>query len=277
MRINCNKQEVSTLPLLSSDQKTSPFAQYYYVPITDPVSEVISVIAGRQMNPALALPFSEIERLFLPDSMPAKNGWCVLPDGTGFSVVCTNMPLVTPEMEKWWNAWFVDPAYDYLNYRIWMPGLHFSYGSPIVENLGWGLVGLKIEKLLFPNDLRLSRPPEKLDPKYIHIIACCGNCTPIDEPDTESICYLLIHCFKQSGKGIQIQTINYMGIKWENGVSIKVHDVDPDQLHLFALHSAYEYHRMSVLLPKLYTYAQTLPNHGLNPSALHPDLGQPFE
>lgn len=260
------------IPELTAEQKKSPFARFYYEPVERPRPEVLAAIGSEQMDCAEALPFAQIERLFRPGSEDLKTGWCIMPDGTGYSHVITEMPDMTPEMVMWWTGWIMDPDHDYLNYRIWLPGLHRSHATPVIENLGWGFSEVYMERPLLPPALNLSAPPRELDPDFVFSIGSSGRSNPIGAPeDTEYT--LLINCIKRVGAGIRAHTVGYMGVKWENGALIKMHDADPAKQRLFATHNAYEFHREGVLAPKIYEVAKNMPNMGLNPDVKRPPMG----
>lgn len=259
------------IPPLTDDQLKSPFARFYYEPVTKPAPAVMAAIGETQLDPAEALAFQNIERLFRPEGNALKNGWCVLPDGTGYSLITTEMPGVTPAAERWWSRWMLDPDYDWLNYRIWMPGLHVSHAMPIVEDLGWGPVSIQMFQPLFPSLLGLSAAPQELDSAFFSSIGSSGRSWPAAGA-AQAEYNLLFNVIKRAGDGMQVLTVNYAGVKWEEGRIVKMHDADPDHLRLFATHNAYEFQRKANLAPELYAYAQALPDQGLNPNVKPPVL-----
>ena len=269
MEYNEKVYEFSEIPRLTPAQEKSPFASFYYSPVEKPVPEVMRCIGEQQLPVGSALNFSDIERVFRPEGDSLENGWCILPDGTGYSYVVTEMPEVTPAIEQWWNQWIMDPDYDYLNYRIWMPGLHISHGMPIVENMGWGVSQIQMLQPLFPPQLNLSAPPQILDDRFLGAIGTSGCSNILDRPEDKEYT-ILISCIKRFGQGVKVQTIGYMGVKWENGHLVKMHDADPGKLRLFITHNAYEFRRKALLAPKLYQMATALPNCGLNPNVKPP-------
>lgn len=250
--------DFTDIPRLNEEQSKSPFAKFYYEPVNKPAPEVLAAIGETQLDPALALPFSEMEKIFLPDGASCKNGWCMLPDGTGFSSIITKMPDVTPEMEQWWGGWFAAPDYDYVNYRTWLPGLHRSHEMPITENLGWGFVNISMAQPVMPSMLNLSAAPEQLDPNFIDFKGSSGYSRPDGQPEAEPYYIAIFNCIKHMGRGLQVHTVAYSGMGWRDGTLVKFHDADPDRVRLFAMHNAYEFGRKAVLLPKLYEYAKTL-------------------
>ncbi|MCD8151936.1 MAG: hypothetical protein LUD71_02445 [Clostridiales bacterium] len=216
-----------------------------------------------------AVDFSQIERLFGTEGDSLCNGWCILPDGTGFSHVRIEMPKVTPEVEEWWHKWSMDPDYDYLNYRIWMPSLHLSHAMPIVENLGWGMSRIQMFQPIFPQMMNLSALPSELDSRFFGVIGSSGYSTLL-KGSSEVEYTALISCLKRLGEGLQVQAVGYMGMKWEGNGLVKAHDADPERTCLFVTHNAYEFTRKADLAPRLYEFANPLPNQGLHPNVRPP-------
>ena len=251
------------IPELTEEEKKSPYASFYYIPVGKPLPHIYEAIQpGRQMDPALAINLEDpedVKKMFLPEGIPCKNGWCVMPDGTGFSAIETPMPEVTPEIDDWWFSWFT--ASD-LNYKIWLPKLHFRHKSPIYEDLGWGPLYLTSMKQLTPEMLGIKNPKE-LDPDFIGMQAPSLECVSADNPDAPTHYAILIHCIKRmEGGGIRFQTLVYTGVKWEDGKLVRMipenETVDPERVRLFATHNAYEFARKAEILPGLYKLSKTL-------------------
>jgi len=240
-------------PPLTPEQEQSPFARFYHEPIEDPVPAVLAAVGEEQMDPALALPFAEVEKVFLPRTEPIRNGWCMLPDGTGFSSITTMLPGATPEMETWWWKSFVmNPADDWLGYKVWFPGLHVSHGRPLTEDLGWGVVGIHMVQPFTPETLGLSAPPEALDPNYVLALGSSGYNQRIDDENDPPYYIALLNVFKRTTGGLRVQSVTWSGMGWQDGTLKKMHDADPEKVRMFAMHNAYEYHRHGMLLPRVY-------------------------
>ena len=134
-----NAYEFRYIPELTEEEKQSPYARFYNEPILPPKPAVLAAVQpGNAMDPDMALDPKDIGDLFRPNPLKVDNGYCVLPDGTGFSVIHTSGPSITADMEQWWMPWATSSEYNYLNYKIWMPSLHFTHAQPIWEDLGWG-------------------------------------------------------------------------------------------------------------------------------------------
>ena len=90
-------------------------------PLTPPDRAVLAAIERGPIDPADALPLTQLDRLLDPAPLAAETGWCRLPDGTGYVAVRTAMPGVSGELVDWWFDWH---PRDPLRYRVWHPSAH---------------------------------------------------------------------------------------------------------------------------------------------------------
>ena len=243
------------LPELTDEQKLSPYAPIYYKKTSDPDEQVLKALGLIPIDDKMALDDKSIYLAFLPEAMPCDNGWCIRADGTGYSTVRIIMPGVTPEIEKWWYGWFKDPGFDYLNYKIWMPGWHKSHSSPLIEDVGWGYLKIYSDGFGTESMLNIDGSAVEMDPDFMHAVVSSGISIPEDDPEGEKIYNSIIKIYKKHGTGIQVQAFNYLGVRINEGRFEKMHDADPDKVRMFAWHNAYECHRMGQILPELYKIA----------------------
>jgi len=254
--------EFTHIPDLTEEEKTSPYARFYYEPILPPESQVLAAIQpDNQIHPSLALAPRDLYKLFIPGSLEIDNGYCVIPDGTGFSIIHTRAQDTTLEMEKWWGNWFSSSDYNYLNYKIWMPSLHFSHAMPIYEDLGWGPVKIHASHGTTPDDLNLPAPPKELNSDFHRMVCGCFTIVP-DDPNNKTYYATLVHYVTLGDNGMDTITCVWSGIhiikgKPERKIS-QNETVDPEYVRLFACHNAWEFARKTQLLPKLYAYSQTI-------------------
>jgi len=254
--------EFKNIPELTEEEKQSPYAQFYYEPILPPPPEILEAIQpGKPMDPSLALAPQDIGKLFIPGSLKTDNGYCLLPDGTGFSIIHTQSPESTPEMEKWWWPWMTSSDYDYLNYKIWMPSLHFSHAIPIYEDLGWGPLKLHPVKLAKAEDLDLPGLPRDLNPDYFTLVGAAIRAES-DTGDEQPYNGTLVHYMTFGEKGLDVITCVWSGVHILDGKPVRMIEedekVNPEHVRLFATHNAWEFTRKHQLLPKLYEFSKTL-------------------
>ncbi len=252
--------EFKHIPDLTEEEKKSPYAHFYYEPILPPAPEVLAATKpGNPIDTSLALAPEDVGKLFVPGSLRVDNGYCRLPDGTGFSVIHTRASDTTLEMEKWWGTWVRSSDYDYLNYKIWMPSLHFTHGYPICEDLGWGISKLYMFKPVTPDVLDLPASPRELNPDFLNL----GGGPLIVIPDTfGGVPYYatLIHYMTLGRDGLNVITCVWSGIHILEGKPVRMigrdAKVDLEYVRLFACHNAWEFARKAQLLPRLYAYGK---------------------
>lgn len=254
--------EFKHIPELTDDERASPYARFYYEPILPPAPEILAAIQpGKQIDPSLALAPQDIGKLFTPGSLQVDNGYCLLPDGTGFSIIHTRAPDTTLEMERWWVTWFMCSDYNYLNYKIWMPSLHFTHGTPIWEDLGWGPVRIYIVKPVKPAELNLPGSPKELNPDFLILVGAAARIVP-DTAGERPYCATLVHYLTFGVKGLDVFTCVWSGIHILDGKPVRMigedERVDLEYVRLFACHNAWEFTRKHQLLPKLYAFSKTL-------------------
>jgi phloretin hydrolase len=254
-----NAYKFSKIPELTKEEKKSPYARFYDEPILPPAPEVVAAIQpGKQINPSLVLAPQDMPKLIMPGTLKADNGYCVLPDGTGFSVIHTKAPGITLEMEKWWNEWITSSDYNYLNFKIGLPSLHFMYANPTWEDLGWGPASVYMSKTLKPMDL--SAWPKELNPDFLTMYSYDITIT-LDfggKPYWANVA----HYITLGKRGEDIITCIWNGIHNSDGTPVRMinksEQVDPEYVRLLACHYAWELARKAQLLPKLYAYSKKL-------------------
>jgi phloretin hydrolase len=254
--------DFTDIPELREDEKKSPYSGFYYEPILPPAPEVFKAIQpGNPMDSSLALASQEVGKLFIPGSLKADNGYCVAPDGTGFSTICTRAAGVSPEMERWWGGWFRSREYNYLNYKIWMPSLHFSHDNPISEDLGWGPVKIYNISRFSPDTLGLSASPKELNPIFFDIGGGAFKMVP-EAPEGVPFYGTLVHYVTYDGKVMETRTSVWSGVHIRDGKVVRMigeqERVDLERVRLLACHNAWEFARKAQLLPRLYAHSKTL-------------------
>ncbi|HEX5145613.1 MAG TPA: hypothetical protein VFV85_01215 [Conexibacter sp.] len=116
-------------------------------PLTPPEPAVPAAIEAGPIDPALALPLAQLDRLLDPAPLAAETGWCWLGSGVGYVAVRTPMPGVGGELVDWWFDWH---ARDPLRYRVWHPGAHADNrldppAGPPRAKAHWGAVHHPVE------------------------------------------------------------------------------------------------------------------------------------
>lgn len=100
---------------LPPEEESKPYAKYYYQELRQPDAAVAKA-AAKVISPKRAMPITSISDLCDKNAPYAENGFCVMPDGSGYVAVRQFLPGVTKEMMGWWGAWH--PQED-LRYKLW--------------------------------------------------------------------------------------------------------------------------------------------------------------
>lgn len=174
-------RDFTNLPPLAPDEKMSPFAKYYTVPVEQPAPEILAGIDyDHQMDPAKALPIDQMEKLFTPGYTEVENGYCVMPDGTGYSAAKIEMPNVSPEEFMKFNI------YGHVNsiqYKTWLPKMHIEQGAFTIEDFGWGPL-LFHQRQMLNHDGKVAdmTNPKEMTPDKLSAVSMKGNGIDIADP-----------------------------------------------------------------------------------------------
>lgn len=243
-------KDFSELPPLNLDERHNPFAKYYEVPVVPPADAILEAIApNAPMDPSKAMPITEIARLFDPADTAAKNGWCILPDGTGYATVTIDMPDMTP---KEYSLFVIFGHMNTLNYKVWLPKMHLQQGDFTIKDLGWGPLIMHPHWTVSENKGRsvgswyvspdaITRAamkaagidiehPREMDPEFIAFSG--GSMITVDVMDGELIHFVKLYYVRHVGEGLQIRVCSWMGMTLEEDGTLR--RVVGDNEHLFA-------------------------------------------
>jgi hypothetical protein len=254
-----NTYDFKKIPALTAEEKKSPYAQFYAEPMPSPAEEVLAALQpGKQMDCKLALAPEDLNRLFMPSTLQADNGYCIMPDGTGYSVIHTKLQGVTLEMENFWKKWISSTEYNYLNYKASLPGMHFMFANPAWEDFGWGPVSAQVKAPVSPT--ATSSLPKQLNPNYVSLDGVVLTIVP--DFNGKPYWATLVKYTTIDKKGEDVITVIWHGIHIFNDTPVrmlnKADRVDPEYVRNLTLHAAYEGARKAQLLPKLFAYSKTL-------------------
>jgi phloretin hydrolase len=247
------------VPALTAEEKKSPYAKFYAEPVNAPAAEIIKALQpGKQMDPRMALPPEDLNKLFQPGTLKVENGYCIVADGTGYSVIHSKLPGVTAEMERFWKAWIASNDYNYLNYKAVLPGMNFMYANPLWEDFGWGPVSTQVRTTV--NPIATSSLPKQLNPAFYSLE---GEVLTI-VPDFNGKPYwaTVVNYTTIDKKGEDIYTVIWHGTHIFNDTPVRMINkadvANVDFVINLTRHYAYEYARKAQILPKLYAYSKTV-------------------
>jgi hypothetical protein len=100
-----------------------PYARFFNADLW--LHDAVMPAIARAMDPsqAIAPDAAGLNSLLDPGYHEVENGYCELPDGTGYVASLVPMPGCTGDMYKWWFWWHaVEPA----RYTLWYPTNHIA-------------------------------------------------------------------------------------------------------------------------------------------------------
>lgn len=101
--------------------RDKPYAHYFNGELF--LREEVAPAIQKAMDPADALPFDQVNRLLEPGYHRVENGFCELPDGSGYVASRVPFPGCSGEMYQWWFWWH---ALESARYTLWYPHNHVS-------------------------------------------------------------------------------------------------------------------------------------------------------
>jgi hypothetical protein len=260
---------------LTDEERQHPLARYWYH--TAPIAEeVLAALRAGPIDPARMLRWEERTKLSAAGDLPVENGWCMLPDHSGFVAVRTRFPGCTAAMIDWWFEWAQKE--ENIRYKIWYPGAHFSMAqAPMPDTVRkpgdkayWGMSRFPVE------DVGMGTTRFRLD--FYDPVAF--GFEPAPEGGT-ILCARIgladgwfkhsdfIHHVRPIAGGVEMRSRFWMARRPEAmaggwGVlaslmridAIKQHLLKPDAARGMAFHCAQEYSQLASFLPELHaTYA----------------------
>lgn len=241
-------QSFTNLPELSDYEKRNPFSKFYYVPVELPSEEILKAIeVGTHMNPSKALAITDMARLVEPGYHEVENGYCIMPDGTGYSAVKINLPNVSmPEF-----TYFMEYGHENnIQYKTWLPKLHLQQGQFTIENLGWGplLFHQKLAVMINEKTLGLTEP-QTIDSDFISLTG--GSMYTIDALSGKRSDITMMNYIRHSGKGIELRVRVWYGLHLIHGKSVRKiaeGEIFPiDRVCATATHNAFEWTRANTI------------------------------
>ena len=252
---------------LTETEKAKPFAKYYHRPMTPAPQEIYDTLAKGPIDPSLALKIEDRNDLLNPGYLPCERGYCIMPDGTGFIAMLTEMPGVTMEMIDWWFAWH---GLEDLRYAIWCPtdhlGIHvkpedlehrldtslsmkernWNTTDVVYEDIGTGPITLEISFMSPENygyDMTRFKPPNTLG-------AISSN-SYLAEPRTPMVTFS--HFVRGIEGGVECRSRFWLGCQIQDKKPVVVNNEIPLELVKgLAHHCPREYANLAAILPSVY-------------------------
>lgn len=252
---------IQELAALTAEQRKAPYASFYDRPAPRLAPECAQVLAhGSNMDPADVVNDRNIQVMLHPRQIAVENGYCVLPDGTGYVAARHVMPEVTFDMYQFWLDWWTAEDQE-TRYKIWCPGKHigafYTYSSE--------LIGDKLEEIYFGTNFRHNPGLINIDVTEMRASTCVmadgGNAIskvygapPEEPPVCGTVCHFI---YVEPGvPGITMRSRFWFGCQALNGHIVPVlapgQRISKEYLHSLYEHNCLEMSGLRDLLPELY-------------------------
>lgn len=250
---------LTALAQLTPEQRKAPYAHFYDLPIP-PISPAQQAVLdnGSDMDPADAITAANINLMLHPEQIKVSNGYCLLPDGSGYVAAEHHWPDVTMDMYNFWLDWWTKEDSD-TRYKIWCPGEHygafFTYSS---ENIGGRCCEIYFGGSVRPDPRLLGLDIDEMA-KSSCVMADGGNALSkyTDErPEVFPLPGLVCHFMYQEEKGLTVRSRFWFGCQAIGGSIVNIMEpgmtIGLDHLKGIFHHNVLEMTRLGDLLPRLY-------------------------
>jgi hypothetical protein len=263
---------------LTEEEKSRPYAKYFYKELAAVPENVMAAIQAGPMNPRDALPFERINDLLNPGYHAVETGHCRMPDNTCYVAVLTDMPGVTGRMIDWWFWWH---ALESLRYRIWYPGAHVGISAADREQLEntslsareryWNNPQYPVEDVgIGPDILSITFiPPDDFGfdtLRFEKAGVATAICTVVGSVTKKVRHTRMCHLVRKTAGGVEMRSrfwiggnikVNFFSEKSivnriANTKLIRKLAIPSDTSYQMALHCAREYNNLAAILPELY-------------------------
>jgi hypothetical protein len=269
---------MTELKELTAEEKTKPYAKYYYQPSAPPAAHHAEMLKDlKPLDPAKADRIQDVNNLLSPGYTEGENGYCVMPDGSACVALRHPVPGGTPEMFEWWFAWH---GLEDLRYRLWYPEMHVSAkvdpddrvkildpGRPlakkfqgmthhVVEDIGGGVLNAVDISFLTPEDFGFDmtrfRPPNAEALAAANVTA-----RGVDDPtEGPGLPVAFVHLVRKTNDGIEVRNRFWVGYQVVDRKPVLMLPpgmrIPEEAAQGLFLHDVQEFANLSSILPQLY-------------------------
>ena len=265
-------------PELTAEEKVRPYAKYYYQPSAPPAPHHATMLMDlKPLDPAKADRIQDVDDLLAPGYTEGENGYCVMPDGSGYVALRHPMAGATPEMVDWWFAWH---ALEDLRYKLWYPEMHISarvdpedrakildpdrplplkfqgMTHHVVEDIGGAVLNAVDISFLTPEDFGfdMSRfhSPNAEALAAANVVARGMD----DPPDGPGLPVAFVHLVRNIPGGIEVRNrfwVGYQIVDKKPVLSLPPGAAIPEEaVQGLFLHDVQEFANLAAILPQLY-------------------------
>jgi len=231
----------------------------------------------KPLDPAKADCIQDVDDLLAPGYTEGENGYCVMPDGSGYVALRHPVAGATPEMVDWWFAWH---ALEDLRYKLWYPEMHISarvdpedrakildpdrplplkfqgMTHHVVEDIGGGVLNAVDISFLTPEDFGfdMSRfhSPNAEALAAANVVARGMD----DPPDGPGLPVAFVHLVRNIPGGIEVRNrfwVGYQIVDKKPVLSLPPGVAIPEEaVQGLFLHDVQEFANLAAILPQLY-------------------------
>jgi hypothetical protein len=263
---------------LTAEEQAKPYAKYYYLPSAPPAAHHAEMLKDlRPLDPAMADRIQDVNDLLTPGYTNGENGYCVMPEGSGYVALRHPMPGATPEMIDWWFAWH---GLEDLRYKLWYPEMHVSarldpeerakvldparplpqkfqgLTHHVVEDIGGGVFNAVDIGFLAPEEFgfdmsRFSSPnAEAL--AAANVVARGVD----DPPDGPGLPVAFVHLVRKTADGIEVRNRFWVGYQIVDRKPVLALPpgvrIPEEAAQGLFLHDVQEFANLAAILPQLY-------------------------
>lgn len=249
------KLDVKDLPELTAEEKACPYADLYYREIAEPDAEVFAAFEpGKQMDPSKAIMPEDLVKMLEPGFAP-EAGYCVTPEGIGYSCTVVRLPGVTEEIFDYRLKLVFSED---MGFKVEYPGYHMEhYDGLCIEDNCDGMKALILDRNYSMAELGFSGDPCKMNPKLLSISAHDQDIVDLEGPintKRDRGVLILVNTAMEGG-GLEQWWFVYTGMHIEDCKARVLLDegevVDPEICRRKGLHLAYEAVNQAQYLPIL--------------------------
>ena len=179
---NPEKFKASELPELTAEQKKSPFAYFYKRDIGELAPEIVEAFKpGRTIDPKKAVMPENMWEYLLPGGPEPEMGYCMLPNGAGYTCLIADVPGMTKEMFDFRTRLVFA---DHMGFMIEFPGKHLEhYDGLCVEDFGVGYMhAFILDRNYSSYELGYPEHPTHANPEIVEFVVKEADEIPIEGP-----------------------------------------------------------------------------------------------
>jgi phloretin hydrolase len=263
---------------LTAEEKVKPYAKYYYQPSAAPAAHHAQMLTDlKPLDPAKADRIQDADNLLAPGYTEGENGYCVMPDGSGYIALRHPMPGATPEMIDWWFAWH---GLEDLRYKLWYPEMHVSarldpeerakvldpartlpqkfqgLTHHVVEDIGGGVFNTVDISFITPEDFGFDMSRYH-SPNVEALAAANVVARGVDDPkDGPGLPVAFVHLVRNVDDGIEVRNRFWVGYQIVDKKPVLALPpgvrIPEEAARGLFLHDVQEFANLAAILPQLY-------------------------